>query len=281
MLPALGLAIPPWTPRVYHLGPIPIDPWMSLVCIGIIVGLELARHRGIKWGLDVRDVVDGAAFTVAFGFIGGHLMHVLAYNPQMIKEEGWIVVAQIWRGYSSMGGLLGAVGGFMVFFTWIRPRDRWRHADVIIFGYPVAQFFGRLGCFSVHDHVGEQTNFFLGVTFRPGQLEGDLPGGSIRHDLGLYEALICLGVTIVFLYLARSARKGGYFVAVWCVIYGPLRFMLDFMRKSDLGQRYNDTRYAGLTPGQYVTLGIVSVGLYLIFRKKVLEPVEAEAQPTG
>jgi phosphatidylglycerol:prolipoprotein diacylglycerol transferase len=180
-----------------------------------------------------------------------------------------------------MGGLVGAVVGFMVFFTWIRPRDRWLHADVIIFGYPIAQFFGRLGCFSVHDHVGEQTNFFLGVTFRAGQLKGDLAGGSVRHDLGLYEALICLMVAIIFLVVARVPRKAGYFVAVWCILYGPLRFALDFMRKSDLDQRYNDARYLGLTPGQYVTLGIVSVGVYLILKKRVFEPIPAESSSLG
>ena len=147
-----------------------------------------------------------------------------------------------------------------------------------MFGFPLAQCFGRLGCFSVHDHIGEQTNFFLGVSFRAGQLTGDVPGGSVRHDLGLYEAIICLAVGITFFVLARAPRRAGFFIAMWCVIYAPLRFSLDFMRKSDLGQRYNDARYMGLTPAQYVTLAMVAVGLYLLFVKKVGRPPEADEQ---
>ena len=276
MLPGLGLAIPPWTPQVYHLGPIPIDPWMTLVCIGIIVGLEISRARGIKLGLDVRDVVDGAAFTVASGFIGGHLVHILAYNPQKISEEGWIILLQIWKGYSSMGGFVGAVLGFIVFFTFIRPRARLLHADVLMFGFPLAQCFGRLGCFSVHDHIGGQTNFFLGVTFRPGQLAGDLPEGSVRHDLGLYEAFICLAVGVAFFVLARRPRRAGFFIAGWCLLYAPMRFLLDFGRQSDLAQRYNDVRYAGLTPAQYVTLGMIAIGLFLVFKVGVMRAPEAD-----
>ena len=276
MLPALGLAIPPWTPRVFHLGPIPIDPWMTLVCIGIIVGLEISRARGIRLGLDVRDVVDGAAFTVAAGFVGGHLIHILAYNPEKIQEDGWIILLQVWKGYSSMGGFVGAVAGFFVFFTWIRPRNRLLHADVLMFGFPLAQCFGRLGCFAVHDHIGEQTNFFLGVSFRPGQL-GEVPQmASVRHDLGLYEALVCLAVGVMFFVLARKARRAGYFIAMWCLVYAPARFLLDFMRKSDLPQRFNDVRYGGLTPAQYVTLCMVAVGLLLVFKVGVLRPSEGD-----
>ena len=269
------LAIPPWRPTVYHLGPIPIDPWMTLVCIGIIVGLEISRARGIKLGLDVRDVVDGAAFTVASGFVGGHLIHVLAYNRQMIETDGWIVLLEIWKGYSSMGGFVGAVAGFMVFFTWIRPRDRLLHADVLMFGFPMAQCFGRLGCVSVHDHLGKETDFFLGVTIRQGDTPVAVPP-SVRHDPALYEAIVCFAVAVLFFVLAKKARKAGFFIAMWCVLYAPSRFLLDFMRKSDLPQRYNDQRYAGLTPAQYVTIAMLGVGLYLLWKKKIAEPPEAD-----
>ena len=39
---------------------LPLDPWAILVCLGFVVGLEVARARGIKLGLGVRDIVDGA-----------------------------------------------------------------------------------------------------------------------------------------------------------------------------------------------------------------------------
>jgi hypothetical protein len=46
--------IPYFTFPVYQLGPVPIDPWGFLVCVGFVLGLEIARARGIALGLDVR-----------------------------------------------------------------------------------------------------------------------------------------------------------------------------------------------------------------------------------
>ena len=43
MIPAL---VPYWPAKVYTLGPIPIDPWATLVCLGFIFGLEVGRARG-------------------------------------------------------------------------------------------------------------------------------------------------------------------------------------------------------------------------------------------
>ena len=272
MIGLVPFAFPAWTPRVYDLGPIPIDPWMTLVCVGIIVGLEISRARGIKLGLDTRDVVDGAAFTVIMGFVGGHLLHVLGYHPYRLETEGFSALWKIWTGYSSMGGFVGAAVGFMIFFTWIRPRPRWIHADTIVFGFPIAQGFGRLGCFAVHDHIGGITTSPLGVTFRPGQLAGDLPEGSIRHDLGLYEAILCFAIGAAFLYLGKKERRPGFFMGLWCLLYAPVRFFLDFMRAGGLDQ--DDVRYYGLTPAQYITLGMMAFGLFMVW--KFTRPVEGE-----
>jgi phosphatidylglycerol:prolipoprotein diacylglycerol transferase len=84
----IPLLIPYWAPKVVNIGPVPIDPWATLVLIGLVVGLEISRARGIKRGLEVPDIVDGAMFTVGMGFIVGHLMHVLAYNPERLETDG-------------------------------------------------------------------------------------------------------------------------------------------------------------------------------------------------
>ena len=268
----IPFAIPPWKPEIYHLGPIPIDPWMTLVCVGIIIGLEISRARGIKLGLDTRDVVDGAAFTVICGFVGGHLLHVLGYHPERLETEGIMALIKIWTGYSSMGGFVGAVIGFLIFFTYIRPRPRWIHADTLIFGFPIAQMFGRLGCVSVHDHVGAVTTFPLGVTFDPDVWPlYDIDGAkimevSVRHDPALYEAIVCLVIGLVFFYLAKKARPAGFFIGAWCLMYAPVRFSLDFMRAA--GLKADDVRYFGLTPAQYITLSMMVFGLYLVVKMR-------------
>ncbi|MBN1337109.1 MAG: prolipoprotein diacylglyceryl transferase [Deltaproteobacteria bacterium] len=245
--------IPYYRIPVIDLGPIPIDPWAAFVCVGFVVGMEVARARGRRLGLDVRDVVDGVVFTVGFGFLVGHLVHVLAYHPEQLREQGPIVLLKLWAGFSSFGGFLGALLGVVLFYRVLRKRPFWPHADVIMYGLPFGWFFGRLGCASVHDHLGRLSTFPLAIRF---------PEIGPRHDLGLYEAILTLGIAIVFWVVGRRERAEATFILLWCFLYGPARFLLDFLRAEDLAG--SDLRYAGLTPAQYGCIVLVAVGLALV-----------------
>jgi phosphatidylglycerol:prolipoprotein diacylglycerol transferase len=237
---------------VYDLGPIPLDPWGILVTIGFVLGLEVARSRGIRMGLEVPDVVDGIVATVLTGFVVGHEVHVLAYHYQdVFVPQGIRSLLEVWKGFSSFGGFLGAVIGSVVFYRFIRRKPWLPHADAIMYGFPFAWVFGRLGCFSVHDHIGRLTDFPLAVAF---------PGGP-RHDLGLYEALWTMGIAATFCALGRKERPAGTFLATWCVMYAPIRFLSDFLRNTDL--KNADVRWAGLTPAQWGTMVMFGAGLAL------------------
>ncbi len=262
-------AIPFFNLGVYDLevpllGTIPIDPWFTLVCIGFVVGLEMARHRGLRLGLDVRDIVDGAVFIVLMGFFIGHVFTVVAYYPERLAEDGIWAILRVWEGFSSMGGFLGAVIGAVVFYGWVRPRDAWRHTDVITYGFPFGWLFGRIGCFTVHDHVGAETSFFLGMHFPAGTLrllDGEVASASVRHELGLYEAIYTLIIAVTFYVVGRKDRPPGFFLALYALMYAPVRFALDFLRNTDL--YYQDSRYLGLTPGHYSAIVMFVAGLFL------------------
>lgn len=251
----LPLLIPYWQAKILYLWKIPIDPWATLVCIGFIFGLEVGRARGIKLGLDTRDIVDGGVFTVGMGFVVGHLVHVLAYNPHLMQEDPWILL-KIWAGFSSNGGFLGAVIGIIVFYRWVRPRPFWIHADTVMFGFPFGWMWGRLGCFAVHDHIGAPSNFFLALDYPP-------PLGP-RHAVALYEAIAVAGICLVFLYLWKSGKqlRAGSYAVLWTLLYAPTRFSLDFLRNSDLPNA--DVRWYGLTPAQYGSLIMFSAGILLL-----------------
>ena len=244
---------------------LPVDPWMTLVCIGVVVGLEVARWRGIRLGLDTRDVVDGSVAIVVTGFVVAHIFTTVAYFPERFADYG---VAALWRtgGFSSTGGFLGAVIGAWAFYRYFRPHvSALRHADVICFGFPFGWFFGRLGCASVHDHVGRETTFFLAMDFDHGfgpWVDGSPYVSGIRHELGLYEALYMLVVCGLFLYWGQKDRVPGFFLAWFAILYAPVRFILDFLRQVDLD--YADARYFGLTPAQYGMIAMLAAGVWML-----------------
>lgn len=266
----LVAAIPYFSLGVYDLaipgvGTIPIDPWATLVAIGFVLGLEIARHRGIRMGIEPRDVVDGAVFTVGMGFVVAHLFTVLAYHPERLREEGILSLLKLWEGFSSFGGFLGAVLGAMLFYLVIRKRPFWRFADLIAFGFPFGWLLGRTGCAVVHDHVGRKTDFFLAMDFDSSPLYTGDPApwaDGIRHELGMYEALYMIPVAVLFLWLGRKDRAPGLFVGLFAVLYAPVRFGFDFLRNTDLA--YADARYLGLTPGQYGSLALLVGGIVLL-----------------
>jgi len=189
---------------------------------------------------------------------------VVFYYPERLVEDGIMSILRVWEGFSSMGGFFGAVIGATVFYKWVRPRDPWRHADVIMYGFPFGWIFGRLGCFVVHDHIGAVTTFPLGMYFPEGAVR--LPDESfappaVRHELGLYEAIFTAGLAILFYNLGKKDRAPGFFLMMWGLAYAPVRFLFDFLRNTDLS--HQDVRYLGLTPGHYSAMVLFLGGLWL------------------
>ncbi|MCA9573035.1 MAG: prolipoprotein diacylglyceryl transferase, partial [Myxococcales bacterium] len=283
--------IPYFALRVYRpeiLGTeLPLDPWAILVCIGFVVGLEVARARAIRFGLDVRDIVDGAVFTVVMGFVVAHVVTVVGYFPERMKIpectagdtaacwEGVMSILRVWDGFSSTGGFIGAVLGAWLFYNVIRKRPALRHADIITYGFPFGWFFGRLGCASVHDHIGRETTFPLAMDFDWGLQDfywynGDpAPWVSgVRHELGMYEAAYMIPVMAIFWWLGRVDRPPGFFLAWFAILYAPVRFVLDFLRNVDLD--HQDARYFAFSPIPLTVIVLVA-SLALLFRGDQIE----------
>ena len=123
-----------------------------------------------------------------------------------------------------------------------------------------------MGCFVAHDHPGTETTFWLGV-------HGICPPGGDKgiacHDLGLYEALWSLSMFGLFAVIDRfRPLKPGSLVLGLGLVYGPVRFLMDFLRPEQ-----TDARYLGFTPGQYGALLLTGVCLaVLLGRSRTTDP---------
>ncbi len=225
-----------------------------LLALAFLVGAQLSARRAVKVGISPTYIYDGAILTVIFGFFGAHLLHVLAYEPEALRKSIWSIF-DIGAGLSSFGGFLG--GGIAVAIYRYRKKIPYdKMADVAAFGVIPAFFVGRIGCATAHDHPGRLTTFPLAVAF---------PGGA-RHDLGLYETILALGLTLLlYLYFDRvKDLRDGLAFAWMLILYGVARFFLDFLRATDVPK--SDARYFGLTPAQYFSVLFVAFGVYSLFR---------------
>ncbi len=237
----------------------PIEMFGVLVALGVIIGDRIAVNEGAKRGLDPQDVKYLNVRIVIGGFIMAHLVSVIFYYPERIKENP-LVLLYVWAGISSFGGFVGALLTFL-YYTRKEKIPALPYADSVGLGLAVGWIFGRTGCFTAHDHPGRHTNFFLAVKY---------PDGP-RHDLGLDELLFTIVITGILFWYARKPRVPGRVIGLFATMYAPVRFSLDFLRATDVAMP--DQRYLGLTPAQWACMGCLSVGMWLLTRKgEVLPP---------
>jgi phosphatidylglycerol:prolipoprotein diacylglycerol transferase len=246
------LAVIPWfeLPSV-SLGPVTIQSFGVLSALGILSATWLAQRAARQLGRDPQVVLDFAVVGVLAGVVGGHLVHLFFYHPEELADP-WRIF-RVWEGLSSMGGLLGAVAAAVVWFRMKRIRLE-DYGDAFALGMAPGWGVARVGCFSVHDHPGVKTDFFLAVRF---------PDGP-RHDLGLYEAVLLFALGAVLWALHRRGKLRGRLLALLAVGYGAGRFLLDFLRARDVP--YADARHLGLTFAQYTGVALVAWGIARLAR---------------
>jgi phosphatidylglycerol---prolipoprotein diacylglyceryl transferase len=257
--------IPYFVVPTLHLGPVPIQPFGVLSATGVWLASWLLVRTARRSGLDPEAVEKLAGWALFGGLVGAHLVHVLLYHPEELRENGPLQLLKFWDGLSSTGGV---VGGLLASIAYLRHRGlRFApYADSFAIALPPGWAIARLGCFAVHDHPGVLTHFFLAV---------DFPGGP-RHDLGLDDALVLAAITVIVRAVRKRPELQGRLLGVVALLYGTCRFLLDFLRARDVG--YVDARYLGLTPAQYAAIVLVIWGAWIVAealrhaRARVAEP---------
>ena len=235
-----------------------IDIFGVLSAAGVVIGAWVGAREARRYapGRDgpLRDVV---TWAVVFGLFGAHFMHLFAYHPELLtKQDPWVIL-RFWDGLSSMGGVLGALLGIILFFRKIK-EPLTPVLDALALGTAPGWMVARIGCFFVHDHPGTRTDFFLAVDFPT------LTYGGPRHDLGLYDVFVLGTLSVVLFALKKRKLAQGRLMGVLALGYSICRFFLDFLRASDLS--FVDRRYGGLTPAQFVVVGLGLVGVWLLVR---------------
>jgi len=250
--------LPYFSGHLFDIGSLSIHMFGVLVAIGVIVGDRIVVNQGYKRGLPPADTKFMNARIVIGGFIMAHLVSVIFYFPERIKESPWILI-NFWSGLSSFCGFLGAAIAF-IYYTRREKIPATTYADSVALGLAVGWIFGRTGCFTAHDHPGRHTSFFLAVRY---------PDGP-RHDLGLDELLFTIVITVILFRYASKPRVPGRIIGLFATLYAPVRFGLDFLRATDVSRP--DERYAGLTPAQWACIALLAVGVWLLTRKGEVRP---------
>jgi phosphatidylglycerol:prolipoprotein diacylglycerol transferase len=248
-----------------------IKPFGLLVATGVYLGSIVALRNARQRGLDLAKMNSFIFWVVGIGFIGAHVLDAVFYTPERIARDP-LYLLQIWAGLSSYGGFIGAVLGALL-YKFVKNEKVLPYVDVVCSAFPLAWVFGRMGCSVVHDHPGRITESWLGVQYFHPDVRNPEAWGLLwapdqvtgRFDLGLIEMVLTIPLAVSFAILWKARPRAYGFYAGWqCVLYAPVRFVLDFFRVEEGGAHDGDPRYAGLTPAQWACFGLVALGFYVL-----------------
>jgi phosphatidylglycerol:prolipoprotein diacylglycerol transferase len=152
------------------------------------------------------------------------------------------------------GGFIGAV---LVGYILIRRYGLswWKTADAFAPGIALGQAIGRQGCFAAGCCWGKPTTLPWGVEFtEAGHEVTGVPLGVHLHPTQLYESFAAFALFLFLIWLHRRKRFNGQVILIYGVLYGLIRFSIEFVRDDPRGDIAGLTTLTGLSTSQLISL---------------------------
>jgi phosphatidylglycerol:prolipoprotein diacylglycerol transferase len=293
------------------IGVVEFPSYMTLLLAGFSLAVWLARREEDRSGRNGDRIVDLAIWMLIFGVFGARMLSVLAdgklhdfvnlcRSPKLVEAidrkvefcqpsnnqcgydylcdpdthkcyppKDCLAAFKFWQGgLAYYGGLLAAapVG---LWFARRKKLGALRIADLTSPYIAFGLFFGRMGCFLNGCCYGKQTSLLWAVTFPQ--------DGTPKHvhPTQLYEAVGALAIFALLYWVIRPAKRmHGQVFGGLLVMYGTLRFLLEFLRDDARGGLW------GLSTSQWLGIPLIAAGVMLLTRRPRV-PDAATAAPVS
>lgn len=240
--------------------------WYGLFFASTFVyGLFIFRYLFRREGRPEDEVYDLVLFVLAGTVIGARLGHVLFYNPGFYLSHPWKILA-VWEGgLASHGAVVGILIAVWLYSRRATDQPFLWVCDRIGVTVPLSGCLIRIGNFFNSEILGRPTDVPWAVIFA--RVDA-LP----RHPAQLYEALCYLLIFLIqfrfYLKHGNSAPLGHMFGRFFILVFGA-RFVLEFFKE---GQAAFESGWT-ITMGQWLSIPVILVGVYLIWRARRLQQV--------
>lgn len=233
-----------------------ISSYALCILLGMIAGLYVAMRRSRTYGIGTRAGTVGYLFAVIGAMIGGKTFFVIQGLPQFL--EGGDVTLESFLFYVGdagqvfYGGMIGALS-FVYFAARIEKMSYYAMLDPLLPALPLAQAFGRVGCFMAGCCYG-----------LPGDIGFSLPGahadpGVRVFPIQLMESACVFCIFVLLIELSRKKVPCGTLLGTYLAAYGTARFVLEFFR-GDAVRGF----IGPLSVAQWISLGCIAVGVVLL-----------------
>ncbi len=230
-----------------HLGPLTLQTFGLMMGLGFVVAGMLASRQLSELGRPPDWAYEMVFAALVGGIVGARLWSVI---------ENWDEASDdVFGSLFSGAGLVfygGLLGGALAVLGWARWRGALdlKTVDLVAPGLAAAYAIGRIGCQLAGDgDYGKDWDGPWAMAYP----DGTVPTTDEEHPTPVYETL-AMGLVAWFLWRRRHSMRPGGLFALYLVLSGAERFLVEFLRR-------NDRVVAGLTVPQLVALAMVAAGV--------------------
>ncbi len=249
-------------PILLKIGPLALHTYGFFVALGFLLALTWTQKESVRRRLDPEIFHDLFFYVVISALVGARIFYV-ALNFSYFRHDP-LAALRLWEGgLVFYGGFLAAVP---VFIWRIR---RWQQPaleilDVAAPGLVLAQAVGRLGCLSAGCCYGKACANSLAITFS--DPISHAPLHQPLYPTQIFHALADISIFAILFFLSRHRIKRGTLVIAYMLLYGTLRFTVEFWRGDPRGFLY------GFSTSQWISMGLVAAAVGLWFLKIRQQP---------
>jgi len=242
-------------PILFQIFGIPVYSYGFFVALGFSVATLSLYELDRKTPKQTDELVDLSLWILIASIVGARCFYVALHVDYYIRNPVEILLLNK-GGLVFYGGLLGGVTAAWC-YTLIKKISLIEMGDKILAVLPIAQMFGRIGCFMNSCCFGSPTLFSVRVTFPLNSYACDFYQElQPVHPVQLYESM---GLGLLFLFLVtvyERRRFKGQVMVLYAVGYGMLRFTMEFLRGD------NPKLALEWTLAQWISAGLILAGLY-------------------
>jgi phosphatidylglycerol---prolipoprotein diacylglyceryl transferase len=217
---------------------------LGFLACGLLVARRLRElGKPVDWAYEI-------VFAALLGGVIGARGYFVIENYDAVRHD---LLGSIFSG-SGLVWYGGAIGGAIGVIAWMRWRGvlELRMFDMCVIALALGYAIGRIGCqVSGDGDYGIRSTLPWAMGYPHGTVP--TPPGVRVQPTPIYETL-AMGMVAYLLWRLRDRVRPGVVVALYLVLSGLERFLVEFVRR-------NNEVLAGLTTPQLESLGLLAIGL--------------------
>ncbi|GIM29035.1 diacylglyceryl transferase [Clostridium polyendosporum] len=241
-------------PVLFEILEIKVYGYGFMIALGILSAITLLNYRAKNKNYNEDYIFNMAIFAVVLGIIGGKILYIIIDLKNLAKDP-MSILTDFGLGFVIYGSI---IGGILAIYIYCRIM-KWNVLDIVdltIPSLPLAQGFGRIGCFLAGCCYGVPTRLPIGITFPDNCLA---PSAVSLYPTQLVSALFDFLLAAFLLWFDSRNKKAGRVFGAYLIIYSIGRFAIEFFRYDPRGS------VGILSTSQFIAIFTLILGLVFFY----------------